>query len=145
MRLFGHPVHPILVTFPVSLFCLGPICDVLASLGILAALAPVGRLCLIVGLAASGPALITGFWDFVRLDRSSPATRTAVWHGLLAFSAASSFALALAVRGPGAPSGLALALELLGAALILATGWFGGHLVFHFGLGVRDRERPREK
>ena len=43
-----------------------------------------------------------------------------------------------AAAGPGV-----LALEAAGAALIGATGWFGGHLVFGHGVGVDGRKRTR--
>jgi len=100
---------------------------------------------LLIGVGTSVLALLTGFLEFLRLESSSPATRAAVWHGLLAFSSTSLFATALAVRGSGRPGLLAIALELAGMVLIGVTGWLGGHLVFHHGIAVRDDERELRK
>jgi len=143
MRLFGHPVHAMMVAFPIALFCLAPLCDLIALVAAAPELAEAGRLCLIGGSISSAPALVTGFVDFLRIEQRSPAMRTAIWHGALAFTAASLFATALALRGSGAPRGFPLALELLGAGLIGAVGWLGGHLVFHHGVGVRRDPAPR--
>ena len=142
MRILGHPVHPILVAFPIALFSLGTVCDLVALIADLPALAQAGRLCLIVGLASAVLALVTGVVDFLPLASSSPAMATAVRHGVLAFSATSSFGMALVLRGPGPiPATLALAIEVVSLVLIGAAGWFGGHLVFHHGVGVRDGRR----
>jgi uncharacterized membrane protein len=37
---------------------------------------------------------------------------------------------------PGAPSGLPLALEVIGLVAALVTGWLGGELVDRLGVGV---------
>jgi uncharacterized membrane protein len=140
MRLFGHPVHPMLVAFPLTLLCLAPVLDGLALMRDEAGLARLGGLCALIGLAAAVLALATGFIDFVRLEPASPATKTAIVHGVLAFSATCSLGGALLLRGPGpAPTLLAFIFEIVAALLVAATGWFGGHLVFHHGVGVRDR------
>ncbi len=145
MRVLGHPLHPILVTFPISSFCIGTLHDLATVVGVAQASPGTGFLCLMIGVVTSCPALVTGFMEFLRLEPSSPATRAAVWHGLLAFCGASLFATALAVRGQGRPSLLAIALEFAGLALIGVTGWLGGHLVFHHGIAVQEGERALRK
>jgi uncharacterized membrane protein len=145
MRVFGHPLHPILVTFPISSFSIGTFHDLATVLGVAQATPGTGFLCLMIGLVTSVPALVTGFMEFLRLEPSSPAMRAAVWHGLLAFCGASLFATALAVRGQARPGLAVIALELAGLALIGVTGWLGGHLVFHHGIAVREAERALRK
>jgi uncharacterized membrane protein len=142
MRLLGHPVHPMLVAFPVVLLWLAPVCDGLALMRADPMLARAGGWCALVGLMSAVLALVTGFVDFVRLEPASPATKTAIVHGLLAFSATCSLGAALLLRGSKpTPSPFALVFELVAALLVGATGWFGGHLVFHHGIGV-GRQRP---
>ena len=52
--------------------------------------------------------------------------------------------------GPQPPAGwnliLVLALEATGLLLLVAGGWYGGHLVFHHGIGgdARKEDQPRE-
>jgi len=49
--------------------------------------------------------------------------------------------VAFAIRGgaAGEPSLLVVGSELVGALGLGLTGWFGGHLVFGYGVGVDDR------
>ena len=139
MRLFGHPVHPMLVAFPLALLGLAPICDLAAWFGVEARLALVGHYLELSGLIGGVLAAVAGFADFYQLESPHPAlTKVALTHAGLALSALALFALAFALR-PNAglvPTALPLTLELAGGALILATAWFGGHLVFKFGVGV---------
>src|SRR3954469_15806846 len=139
MRLFGHPLHPMLVAFPLALLGLAPACDLLACLGLVTNLALVGHYLELSGLVGGVLAALAGFADFYRLDAPTPTlTKVALTHAALALGTLSLFGLAFALRpAAGAvPSALPLGLELAGGALVLATGWFGGHLVFKFGVGV---------
>jgi len=142
MRVFGHPVHAMVVAFPVTLLLLAPLCDGLALMGAEPSFAKLGGLCALLGLGCAILALVTGFVDFLRLEQATPATTTAIVHGVLAFSATSSLGTAVLLRGSGPmPTRLALTLELVAALLVVATAWFGGHLVFHHGVGVRNQRR----
>lgn len=142
MRVLGHPVHPMVVAFPVALLCLAPLCDGLALIRAEPSFAELGGLCALLGLASAILALVTGFVDFLRLEPASPATTTAIVHGVSSFCATCAIGTSLMVRGAGpTPSHLALGLELLAALLVIAIGWLGGHLVFHHGVGVRDQRR----
>jgi len=143
MRLFGHPVHPMLVAFPIGLLALTPLFDALSCFGVMADAASAGYLCELAGLIGGGLAVITGFADFMKIPQSEhAAAKAAIIHASLALSMLSLFGVAFAVRGPriAAATPLPLALEAAGAALIATTGWFGGHLVFSHGLGVDTRK-----
>jgi uncharacterized membrane protein len=139
MRLFGHPVHPMLVAFPLALLTLTPVLDVMAWTGLMADAKVAAYLCELAGLVGAGLSILTGFIDLVKIPSSENATvRTALIHAALALGTVSLFGIAFAVRGGRAASpGVAvLALEAAGAACVAATGWFGGHLVFRYGVGV---------
>jgi uncharacterized membrane protein len=146
MRILGHPVHPILVCFPVALLALVPICDGAAWLGVAIELARVGYYLELFGLVGGALAAVPGFIDFFTLKAPAPKlNQTGILHATLAATTLSCFGIAFALRGPrdAAPAALVCVVELLGAATLAATGWFGGHLVFHFGLGVkRDASGP---
>lgn len=140
MRVFGHPLHPILVAFPLALLSLAPLCDVAVWFGIAKRLAPVGYYLELLGLVGGGLAALTGFLDFYRLDAAagSAVGRTALAHASGALATLALFGIAFALRGDVAatPPGGVIALEALGAGVITVTGWLGGHLVFGFGVGV---------
>jgi uncharacterized membrane protein len=148
MRLFGHPVHPVLVSFPVALLGLTSVLDVLGWAGVMAGMTADARsaawFCQLAGLVVGGLAVVSGFADFMKIPTAArAAVTTALVHGGLALGLLSLHGLAFALRGgrAAAPGPAVLALEIAGALCLAATGWFGGHLVFHHGIGVREPPR----
>lgn len=147
MRLFGHPVHPILVAFPIALLALTPLLDGLSWLGVMADAAGAAYLCEAAGLIGGGLAIVTGFADFVKIPQEEKAAaRVAIIHASLALCMFSLFGVAFALRGPrtAAAGPGVLALEVAGAVLIGVTGWFGGHLVFGHRVGVRGASQGEQ-
>jgi uncharacterized membrane protein len=143
MRFLGHPVHPILVAFPIALLVLTPIWDGLALFGV-ATLAPVGYWTELAGLVGGGLAAVTGLVDFMGLDEPSPElTSKALRHAGFAVATLGLFVVAFAFRGgaSGEPTLVVVGLELFGALGLGVTGWLGGHLVFGYGVGVDERVR----
>jgi uncharacterized membrane protein len=141
MRLFGHPVHPLVVAFPIALLALTPLWDGLAFVGIEPRLSFVAYWSSLAGLVAGGIALVTGVVDFLALKHPTPElTNTAFRHAGFALSTLGLFVLAFVLRGgaSGAPGVLVLGLEVLGALGLVVTGWLGGHLVFGHGAGVKN-------
>jgi uncharacterized membrane protein len=145
MRLFGHPMHPILVCFPLAFLAVAPLCDALSWLGVAGDLTRVAYYLELFGLIGGGLALVTGFADFLRLKAPSAAlTKAALTHAALAITMLSLFVLAWVLRGEMRAGLPALASELVGAAVLGVTGWFGGHLVFGFGVGVAPRAKTSD-
>jgi uncharacterized membrane protein len=141
MRLFGHPVHPLVVAFPIALLALTPLWDGVAFVGIEPRLSFVAYWSSLAGLVAGGIALVTGVLDFVALKDPTPElTKTAFRHAGYALSTLSVFVLAFVFRGgpSGEPGALVLGLEALGALGLGVTGWLGGHLVFGHGAGMKS-------
>lgn len=62
MRLFGHPIHPMLVAFPVALLALAPVWDGIAWLGVMTDAKLAGYLCLLGGLIGGGLAGLAFAW-----------------------------------------------------------------------------------
>jgi uncharacterized membrane protein len=145
MRFFGHPVHPMLVAFPIALLGLTPVLDALSWTGVMVDASGAAYLCELAGLVGGGLAVVTGFADFMKIGQSEHATaKSAIIHASLALGMLSVFGIAFALRGTRttAVSLGPLALEVAGAAVLAATGWFGGHLVFHHAVGVQPRRGP---
>jgi len=139
MRLFGHPVHAALVAFPIALLGVTPLWDLGARFHLLAGGQVAGYFCLLGGLIGAGLAALTGFADFLKLaDPRSAAAKAALTHAGVALTAVSLFGVAFALRGGRAaqPGAIPLVLEVAGALGLAATGWLGGHLVFHHAIGV---------
>ncbi len=73
------------------------------------------------------------------------ALGTALRHMLLILSAMIPYLISLLVRGGRLPPAgrtllVVLALETLGVLLLSIGGWYGGHLVFHHGVGMDKPE-----
>lgn len=142
LRLAGHPIHPMLVHFPVALWTLGIAAD---AGGLIAGQAwwwQLGFGCQALGVLAATLAMVAGLLDYATLPRDHPAQNTAVAHMLVMGSAWLCFLASLALRGPprGTPSPLmALVAAAVGFVAMAAGGWLGGRLVYRFAVGVEGR------
>jgi uncharacterized membrane protein len=140
MRLAGHPLHPMLVHFPIAFWtsAFGADLGGLFFNGLPLAVLAFGASALgcLLGLVA----MIAGILDFAALPNDSPARDTAVTHMLLMCVAWLLFLVGLALRGypPAEPAPLgALIVTALGFGVMAAGGWLGGRLVYEFGVGRR--------
>jgi uncharacterized membrane protein len=143
IKLFGHPVHPMLVGFPVTLYTA-------ALVGYLLFARDSDPFWFRVGLTANvagvGMALITavpGFLDWLTgIPADHPAKRTGAMHMLLNVTALAVFAVNawLHVGYWNAPSPanatLPLALAAAGMLITLGAGWLGWNLVQKHHVGV---------
>jgi uncharacterized membrane protein len=137
MRVLGHPIHAMLVAFPIGLLTLVPCWDALALLGTPGA-SSAGYLSEVAGLVAGLFSVVTGAIDFVRAKRSPAIEKLGLWHAGAAMTALSVFGVALILRAKDhsvVPP--VVVLEAVGVACLALTGWCGGHLVFHHGVAVR--------
>lgn len=143
LHLFGHPIHPMLIHFPLALWMLAVPVDLLGrGTGVAAAVWAVPWL-LSAGCVLALPAMLTGLLDFAQLGETPAVIRTAYLH-LGAMSLAwLLFASSLLVRweGPGwqfAAGWVDLTLSLGGLIALSLGAWLGGELVYRHGVGVNQ-------
>ena len=110
---------------------------------------PGQRWALIGGVAAAGLAASAGFMDYLAVGTTVPrAVRTASTHLTVMLSVTSIAAIDLVYRGAEAPTGTGRVLHVAALVLVAAGlcvgGWLGGHLVFHYGVGVDPRQEERK-
>jgi nitrite reductase/ring-hydroxylating ferredoxin subunit/uncharacterized membrane protein len=155
----GHPIHPILIPFPIA-FLSGALLFDLAGLALgEAALHAVAYYLVPVGIAAGLLAAVPGAIDYARtVPPDSSGKRRALRHGLVNASALVLFGVAFWLRATGATAGfpdaaagpaaaaaaaapgwLVLALQAAGAGLLVWGGWMGGTLVYRNQIGVDHR------
>lgn len=141
MRLFGHPVHPMLVHFPLALWSIGSVSDCLALLGF-HELWRMGSLAIGGGLILGLPAIIAGLIDYVTLRERVLALANT--HMMLMGLAWLAYLAAIFMRsGEGLvlisqPDPVPVAASLAGFALLAVGAWFGGQMVYRFGVGVHQ-------
>ena len=139
-KLAGHPVHQMLIVFPLGLFATAVIFDLIYLTGGGATMAIVSYWMIVAGIIGGIIAAPFGWIDWLAIPPRTRAKSTGLWHGagnvvvLLLFLG--SWILR---RGhPESPDGLAFVLSFTGAGLALLTAWLGGELVDRLGIGVDD-------
>lgn len=137
-KLFGHPIHPMLIPFPLGLLGMAVIFDLLARFAGQAALGQASRPMIAAGIVTGLLAAIFGAIDWAAIPAATRAKSVATAHGLGNVVVIALFAIAWQLRRdePSVAAGLPLALELIGLAVALVTGWLGGELVDRLGVGV---------
>jgi uncharacterized membrane protein len=139
VKLFGHPVHPMLIVFPVGLLATAVIFDVLYLILGNPLFPTVSFYIIAAGVIGGLLAAIFGFIDWLSLPNNSRAKNIGGWHGLGNVTIVVLFTISWFLRGGDAnfvPSGLALLLSFAGIGLALITAWIGGELVYRLGVGV---------
>ena len=138
-KFFGHPIHPVLVAFPLGLFVTAVVFDILyLSIGN-PVFPSVSFYAIATGVIGGLLAAIFGFIDWLALPNNSRAKYIGGWHGIGNFVIVVMFAISWFLRGGNAdfvPNSLALILSFAGVAMALITGWIGGELVYRLGVGV---------
>ena len=139
VKLFGHPVHPMLIVFPIGLFATAVVFDIL-YLAINNPVFPTVSFYMIAaGVIGGLLAAIFGLIDWLALPNNSRARNIGGWHGLGNFVIVVLFAISWLLRGGNVnfvPNSLALILSFAGVGLALITAWIGGELVYRLGVGV---------
>jgi uncharacterized membrane protein len=142
LKILGHPVHPMLVMFPVALLSTAVIFDLVDVLGGPDFLGEVAYWNLTVGLAGGLLAAVAGSFDLLAIPTGTRAKRVALTHALANVAVILLFGAVWAVRlnadGRGA-GGALIAIELVAVAVLGLSAWLGGELVDRLGVGV-DRD-----
>jgi uncharacterized membrane protein len=135
----SHPLHPALVHFPIACWSLATVADV-ASLTLGKPAWMLSGVLLAIGTVAALAAMATGFIELLKVDADHPATADLNRHMLLVMAAWSAYAASLFLRldgrALGQPDAFALGLSFIGFVVLCVAGWFGGKLVYGYGLGV---------
>jgi nitrite reductase/ring-hydroxylating ferredoxin subunit/uncharacterized membrane protein len=138
----SHPLHPLLVAFPIGLFITSFVFDLVSRYGEHPSLWAAGWYCVAAGLCASVAAAIAGAVDlFSVVPPNSSARNRGYKHAALNLLMVAVF-LAVAVHRGGprlAPDGESLVLSAIGIALLLTAGWLGGTLVYRNQIAVDHR------
>jgi uncharacterized membrane protein len=143
VTLLGHPVHPMLVAFPITLYAV--------TLGSLIAYGATrdpfwwraAAAANVAALVAAVIAAIPGLVDYLTVVRGVSARRTGRMHAIANLVALAMFAacyVAIATRGA---AGLSLALLLAGGGMVAVAvaGFHGWSLVQEHSIGVRRGDR----
>jgi uncharacterized membrane protein len=139
-KLLGHPIHQMLIVFPLGLLAMAVIFDLVAIWQGNGYWSEIGYWMIAAGVVTGLLAAPFGFIDWLAIPSGTRAKRIGAVHGLGNVVVVVLFGLSWLLRGdaPRAPEGLALALSFAAGALALFTGWLGGELVDRLAVGVDD-------
>jgi uncharacterized membrane protein len=131
-----HPLHPMLVVFPIALWVFSLACDVLSLIGAAGSRwSDLAFYSMVAGLIGALAAAVPGLIDYVSVWRSR-VHRLATAHMILNLVAVALFAVSVWLRVRGGHGSLAVALSAVGVVVIVVSGWLGGEMVYVHGIGV---------
>jgi uncharacterized membrane protein/nitrite reductase/ring-hydroxylating ferredoxin subunit len=141
-----HPLHPLLVHFPIGLFIVSLLLD-LASLVFRSTpnLVRDAFYAMLLGIITALIAAVPGFVDYTDIRSDHPGKRNATAHLTLNLIVVALYGINLGVRSSSlnelqTPVG-SLVLSLIGIVLLSASGYLGGRLVYADGIGVGRHKR----
>jgi len=137
-KLFGHPIHQMLIVFPLGLLATSFIFDIIHLLTNNGQWAITAFYVIAAGIVGGLIAAVFGFIDWLGIPGDTRAKNIGLIHGLGNVVIVLLFIGSWLMRrdAPEAPSSTALILSAIGIIMALFTGWLGGELVDRLGVGV---------
>lgn len=140
-RIAGHPLHPMIIPFPIAFFVSALVTDLIFLGTGRAGFADASVWLLGAGIATALLAAVFGFTDFLG-DRQIRSLRHAWWHmagNLIAVVLeAINIGLRAANGAEAAVAGWGVALSVIVTLLLLLNGWMGWELVYKHHVGISE-------
>lgn len=140
-KLLGHPVHPMLIVFPLGLLATAVIFDALYLVGGNDDLAVFSFWAIAAGIVGGLAAALFGLIDWLAIPSGTRAKQVGLLHGAGNVVIIAMFAVSWLLRvddATFAPNLLPFILGVVGAGLALITAWLGGELVYRLRVAVDD-------
>jgi uncharacterized membrane protein len=140
VKFAGHPVHPMLIAFPLGLLSTAVIFDIIYLVSGNPQWTVVAYYMIGAGVIGGLAAAVFGWLDWFAIPGGTRAKRIGLWHGAGNVAVLTLFILSWVLRreSPVEPPTGAIVAGLLGAVLALITSWLGGELVDRMAVGVDE-------
>jgi uncharacterized membrane protein len=138
IKFVGHPLHPILIVFPLGLLATAVAFDIAALISGQIHWYNISFWMIAAGIFGGLLAMLPGLVDWLAIPTNTRAKAIGLWHGAGNAVVLILFAMSWFIRHGRAevPSGGALTLSFVAIVIALVTGWLGGELVDRLGVGV---------
>lgn len=143
-KLFGHPIHPMLIVFPLGLLITSLIFDLIRLGSGNGTWSIVSFYMIAAGIVGGLLAAVFGLIDWFAIPNNTRAKTLGLWHGAGNAVVVALFAASWLLRraAPADPSSAAVVLSAAAVLLGAVTGWLGGELVDRLGIGVDEGANP---
>ena len=141
-----HPIHPMLVHFPIGFLVLSFLLD-LVSLGFpeVPGLLRGSFYAMLLGIITALLAAVPGFVDYSDIRRDHPGKATATRHMILNLMVVAIYGINLWIRSSALSDSKIslppLLLSIIGIGLLSVSGYLGGRLVYDEGIAVGRHKR----
>ena len=138
-----HPIHPMLVVFPIGLWVAALVFDIVEIITGNPLWRTLAFWNIVGGIAGALLAAVPGFLDYPGVK--GRVGRIATWHMVLNLAAVALFAINAFIRTRvNADSPWPLLLSVVGVVGVFVSGWLGGELVYVERFGVMESRDTRE-
>lgn len=141
-----HPVHPMLVVFPLGLWAAALAFDIIYAVTGNPTWRTLAFYDIVAGIVGALAAAVPGFIDYT--DMQGRAKKIATYHMIMNLAAVALYTLNAALRTKwgarfiSADSYVPLVLSIIGVIGLGISGWLGGEMVYVERVGVED---PQER
>src|SRR5436305_5133656 len=141
-----HPIHPMLVHFPIGFFILSLLLDLATFLfPATPLLLRTSFYAIFFGVITALVAAVPGFVDYSDIRNDHPAKRIATAHMILNLTVVAVYGINLGLRSSSLVDGRIslgpMVLSFVGVGLLSASGYLGGKLVYDEGIAVGRHKR----
>lgn len=139
-KIAGHPIHPVLVMFPLGLWPVAVIFEIVGLVTGATIWTTMAYYMIGAGVLGAIAAAIPGTIDWLAIPPRTRAKRIGLLHAIGNVVVLGAFVASWWLRREAveAPPISATLLAIAGALLGFVTGWLGGELVDRLGVGVDD-------
>jgi uncharacterized membrane protein len=143
-RFLGHPIHPMLIVFPLGLLATAVAFDIVGLAQGDNSWFGISYWMIAAGIIGGLVAAVFGLVDWVGIPSGTRAKTIGLLHGGTNVIVVVLFIGSWFMRGSATntPSNGALTLSFVAVVLALVGGWLGGELVDRLGIGVDKGANP---
>jgi uncharacterized membrane protein len=137
-KFLGHPIHPMLIVFPLGLLATAVAFDIVGLSKGDSSWFGISFWMIAGGIIGGVLASVFGVIDWWAIPSGTRAKAIGLWHGVGNVLVILLFIVSWFLRSadPANPGAAALALSFIAVSLALVTGWLGAELVDRLGVGV---------
>jgi uncharacterized membrane protein len=137
-KVMGHPLHPLLVAFPIGLLATSLGFDIVGIFSGNPTWREASFYMIAVGAGMGLVAGVFGFLDWLAIPKGTRAKFVGLAHALGNVGMLTIFTVSWILRLPqhDTTKPLPIILSIVGVGILLVTGWLGNELVNRLGVGI---------